>query len=252
MSSYARRFTVLAFLALPLLAGCGGSNPYQGMEPEELYLLGKQKYDEGEWDDAIRPLDRLILGFGNSELVPAARLLMAHAYYAKRDYLTARSEYQRFLDRFPGNPEAPMAALGICRSLGALSPKAQRDQTYTNEAITVCRNVVVDWSGTPQAQEAAGLANDLRLKLAEKEYLNADFYFRRELWDSAIKYFEFVVQLYPETAWAPQALLGIYRSNKAIGYDDLADEARERLLAEYPDSPAAAEVRVDGAGTPGA
>jgi len=222
------------------------------MEAEELYLLGQQKYDEGEWDDAIRPLDRLLVGFGNSDVVPAARILMAHAYYAKRDYLTARSEYQRFLDRFAGHPEAATAALGICRSLGALSPNPQRDQTYTNEAITICRNVVVDYAGTPQAQEAAELANDMRAKLAEKEYLNADFYFRRELFDSAIKYFEFVLQLYPETEWAPRALLGIYRSNKAIGYDDLAEEARERLLAEYPDSPAAAEVRVNGAGTPGA
>ena len=106
----------------------------------------------------------------------------------------------------------------------------------------------MDYSGTEAAQEAANLANDMRLKMAEKEYLNADFYFRRELHDSAIKYFEFVVQLYPETPWAPMALLGIYKSNQAIGYDDLADEAKEKLLADYPDSPAAQEVRVNGAG----
>lgn len=243
----ARRFTVLAFLALPLLGACGGSNPYQGMEPEQLYMLGQQKYEEGDWTDAIRALDRLLISFGTHERVSDARLLLAHAYYAKGDYLTARSEYQRFLDRFPGHGNAPVAALGICRSLGALSPVPQRDQSYTNEAIAICRNVVVDYGGTEEGQEAAALANAMRLKLAEKEYLNADFYFRRELWDSAIKYFEFVVQSYPETEWAPRALLGIYRSNMAIGYEDLADEARDRLLADYPDSPAAAEVRVNGA-----
>jgi len=248
MSSFARRFTVLAFLALPLLGGCGGSNPYQGMEPQQLFDLGRQKYEERDWNDAIRPLDRLLIGFGTSELVPAARLLLAHVYFAKGDYLTARSEYQRFLDRFAGHVDAPVAALGICKSLASLSPVPQRDQNYTNEAMSICRNVVVDYAGTEQAQEAATIANDMRLKLAEKEYLNADFYFRRELYDSAIKYFEFVVQLYPESEWAPLALLGIYRSNLAIGYDDLAEEARGRLLELYPDSPAAAEVRVNGTG----
>jgi hypothetical protein len=45
------------------------------------------------------------------------------------------------------------------------------------------------------------------------------------------------------------ALLGIYRSNKAVGYDDLAEEAKKRLLEEYPDSPAAAELRANGAGS---
>lgn len=244
----ARRYTVLAFLALPLLGACGGSNPYQGMEPEQLYLLGVQKYEEQDWTDAIRALDRLLIGFGTHDRVPEARLLLAHAYFGKGDYLTARSEYQRFLDRFANHGEAPTAALGICRSLAALSPEPERDQNYTNEAIAICRNVVLDYAGTEQAREAATLSNEMRLKLAEKEFLNAQFYFRRELWDSAIKYFEFVVQLYPETEFAPRALLGIYRSNLGIGYDDLAEEARERLLAEYPDSPAAAEVRVNGAG----
>jgi outer membrane protein assembly factor BamD (BamD/ComL family) len=88
----------------------------------------------------------------------------------------------------------------------------------------------------------------MRLKLAEKDYLNASFYFRRKLYDSALIYFEFVARDFGDTEWAPRALLGIYRCNKAIGYDDLADEVKERLLSLYPDSPAAAEVRANGAG----
>ena len=248
MSSNARRFTVLALVGLSL-AGCGGSNPYQGLSDAELFAMGNQKFEEGDWTNAIRALDRLLISFGTSDLAPRARLMMADAYFNKGEQLTARSEYQRFLDRFPSDPQAPVAALGVCRSLVALSPVSQRDQAYTNDAISICRNVVLDYPSTPQAQEAATLANDMRLKLAEKEYLNADFYFRRKLFDSAIKYYEFVVQLYPESPWAPESLKGIYLSNKAIGYDDLAEDARKRLLEEYPDSPAAQELRTDGAGS---
>lgn len=249
MSPHTRRFTALALLALPLLGACGNRNPYQGMTAEQLLALGRQKFESRDWEDAIRALDRLILSNGDSELVPEARLLMARSYSGKGDHLTARSEYQRFLDRFPSHAQAPAAALGICSSLVALSPNVQRDQNYTNEAITNCRNVVVDYSGAPEAREAARLAGEMRLRLAEKEYGTADFYFRRKLWDSAIIYYQFVVQIYPDTEWAPMALLGIYRSNKAIGYDDLADEAKKRLLQEYPDSPAAAQLRADGAGS---
>ena len=245
MPSLSRRITALAFLALTL-AGCGNSNPYQGMEAEQLYALGRQKYEARDWDDAIKALDRLLMSFASAERAPEARLLLANAYYGKRDYLTARSEYQRYLDRYAGYPDAPTAALGTCTSLVALSPNPNRDQNYTNEALGVCRNVVVDYAGTPQAEQAAGLANDMRRKLAEKEFLAADYYFRRKLYDSAIIYYEFVVELYPESEWAPQALLGIYHANKVIGYDDLADEAKGRLLSKYPDSPAAAEVRTNG------
>ena len=249
MSYFARRFATLAFLALPLLAGCGSSNPYQGMEEEQLFLLGRQKYEEEDWNDAIRALDRFLVSFGTSDRTAEARMLLAHTYFAKRDYLTARSEYQRFLDRFAGHDSAAVAALGICSCLVELSPDPQRDQGYTNEAMGICRNVVVDYAGTAQAKEAARKSNDMRLKLAEKEFQNADFYFRRKLYDSAIIYYEFVVRLYPETEWAPMALLQIFQSNKAIGYEDLAEDARKRLLELYPDSPAATQARANATGS---
>lgn len=248
MTSAARthRLPVLAALVL-FSAACGSVDPYQGMTAEELYELGLQRYEHEDWEDAIRVLERMLMSFGSSDLAPDARLLVAHANYGKGDFLTAQSEYTRFLDRYSASEDAPVASLGICRSLASLAPKPERDQAYTNDALSVCRNVVVDYPGTPQAEEAAALANDMRLRLAASEYGVADFYFRRELYDSAIKYFEFVARLYPETEWAPKALLGLYLSNQAIGYDDLAEEARQRLLEQYPDSPAAAEVRTDGA-----
>lgn len=251
MSSITRRITVLALAALPILSltGCGSSNPYQGMSDQDLFVMGQAQFEAGKWKDAIRALDRLLISFGASDLAPQARMLMAQAYFNRGDLLTARSEYQRFLDRFASSPEAPSAALGICKSLAGLSPDPERDQAYTNDAIGICRNVVVDYAGTPESMEAATIANAMRVKLARKEFLNADFYFRRKLYDSAIKYYEFVVQLYSETEFAPEALKGIYLSNVAIGYEDLAEEARTRLLESYPDSPAAQELRTDGDGS---
>jgi outer membrane protein assembly factor BamD len=107
---------------------------------------------------------------------------------------------------------------------------------------------LLDYQGTPQALEAAELATRMRLKLAEKEYLTADFYFRRKLYDSAIKYYEFVANLYAETEFAPKSLTGIYYANVAIGYEDEADAARKRLLEGYPESPEAAAIQTSGSG----
>lgn len=246
MSTIARHIAVLA-LTTVLVAGCTSANPYQGMSEEQMYAHARQSYEEEDWDRAVQALERFFASFGGSDRAPDARLLLANAYYGKEDYLTARSEYQRFIDRYPGHPNASTAALGMCRSLVALSPIPQRDQQYTEEAIVICRNVVTDYAGTDAAVEAARLANEMRHKLAEKEFLNAEHYFRRGLYDSAIKYYEFVVRLYPETELAPRALLGIYEANKAIGYDDLAEEARQQLLEQYPDSPEAASLRTDEA-----
>lgn len=248
MSTIAQRTKLLTLSAL-FLAACSSANPYLGMDDERMYAYARQKFEEHDWDGVIQSLDRFFASFGGSALSEDARMLQADTYFAKHDYLTARSEYQRFLDRYPGSARAVVAALGMCRSLVELSPIAQRDQEYTEEAITTCRNVASDYAGADQAQEAGRLADEMRLKLAEKEYLNATFYYRRELYDSAIKYFGFVAQLYPDTEYAPKALKGLYEVNKAIGYDDLAEDARKKLLDQYPDSPEAASLRTDDGGS---
>lgn len=244
MSSPRRRTSILA-VAAALLAACGTANPYQGMTSDQIYQRAVQEFEEEEYDNAIRALDRLFVTYAGFDRAEEARMLLADAHFANDDYILARSEYQRFQDRYPTSPRAAEAALGVCRSLVRLSPIPQRDQDYTQQALGVCGNVAVDYQGTPQAQQADSLAREMRLKLAEKEYLNGEFYFRRELYDSAIKYYQFVLELYPDTEWAPRALKGIYDANMAIGYEDLAEEARQRLLDEYPESQSARQVRAD-------
>lgn len=234
-------------LALAVGACGGGQSRYQGVPPEELFGVAQTEFAEGEHDNAIEALDRIITQHGDWERVPEARFMLGEVYYDREDYLTARAEYQRFLDRYPGHERAADAALGVCRSLAELAPIPQRDQRYTREAMAACRNVVIDYAGMEQSAEAARVSNELRHTLAEKEFLNAEFYADRELWDSAIKYYEFVINLYPESEFVPDALLGVYRANRAIGYEDLAEEARERLLSEYPESAAADEIRANGA-----
>jgi outer membrane protein assembly factor BamD len=234
------RVFVLSLTAL--LAACGGRDRFAGLDADTIYRMALNEMEEGDWGNAIRALERFNVSFGDDPRIPEVRLLLARSHYEDREYLTARSEYQRFRDRFVAHPRVAEAALGECRSLAALAPVPQRDQTHTQEALTVCGNVVVDYPGRPEAAEAAELRRSLRRTMAEKEYLNGNHYLRRRQYDPAIKYFEFVVDLYPETEFAPRALLGIYRANTAIGYDDLADEARSRLLRDYPDSAEARQL----------
>lgn len=230
-------------------SACGTANRYQGMDAEALFLMATDEYSEDDYKRAAASLDRLLLLYVDWERLPEVRMLLADSHYAAADYLTARSAYTRFLDRYSGHEDAVIASLGICRSLASLSPQMPRDQVFTRDAITTCRNVLLDYQGTPESIVAAGLATDMRLKLAEKEFMTADFYFRRKLYDSAIKYYEFVLNLYSETAFAPRSLAGIYNANIAIGYEEEAETAKQRLLDTYPESAEAIAIQANGSGS---
>jgi outer membrane protein assembly factor BamD len=218
------------------------------MEAPDMHALAEIEFRDGDHEEVQRVLNRLFVAFPSYQRTPEARLLLADSYFADEQYITAASEYRRFIDRYPGDTRAPVAAIGLCKSSAALSPEIQRDQSLTEDAELVCRNVATDYGGTPQGEEAARIAGDMRLKLAQKQYMIGAYYFRRKYWDSSIMYWDWVERDYPETVWAPRALLGIMRAYEKIGYQDLVEETRKKILDSYPNSPEALEAT--GATTP--
>lgn len=230
-----RLYAPLAF-AIVLLSACRSAPPYQGLGATALHEIAERAYAVGDHDGVVRVVDQLLVLFPDYERAPEVRLLLARSYFDEEDYILASAEYQRFLDRFPSHASAPDAALGMCRSSAALSPDIQRDQSYTEEAEVQCTNVAVDYPGTAAAEEASRIAREMHLKLAEKLHNIANYYYRRDYYDSAIIYWEMVENQYADNDWAPRALLGIMRAYQEIGYDDLVQETRQKIIDSYPDS----------------
>lgn len=223
-------------------AGCASTTPYQGMTIQEVYDAGIRSYENGEWDDAIEAFETVLFAAPNSEVAPEARYRMGRAFFEQGEYVSAASEFERLLERFPVHDRASDASLGVCRSYAQLSPIVQRDQTDTERAYQACSETVADFPGTEAAERAAEIRDRMWQKLAEKVFVGGEFYFDRQLYDSALIYYEEVVEEYPDTRVAPRALRRMYDAYRAIGYDEEAEETLDRLLQEYPDSEAAREL----------
>ena len=238
------RATIWVWLAV--LVSCTSTPEYVGMTADEAFAYAQRKYDEGSYGDAIEALERIAASQADYPRMAEVRLLMADAYFADGDNLTAVSEYTRVMDRYRTAPQASDAALGVCRAYVELAPIPQRDQTFTEQALTACRTTSSDFAGTPQADSAAALAVDMLERLAERDFQIGESYFRLAFYDSARIYYEDVVERFPATAAAPRALLRLVELFTEIEYDDLAEQHRERLLSEYPDSPAARQLLSGG------
>lgn len=232
-----------ALVTAALLGGCASAQPFQGMNAEEVFEAGMEHFQEEDWDMAIEAFERLLFSVPDYQRAPEARYHLARSFFNKEEYITAASEFSRFLDRYPIHELAPDAALGNCRSYVRLSPVVQRDQTYTREAFQACSRTAREHAGTEAGEEAARYRDEMQNKLARKVLIGGQFYLRRQMYDSAIIYFTDVVENYSETDIVPRALKGLVEANTAIGYEAEAEDARQRLLEEYPDSEAAQEVR---------
>ncbi|MEX2582063.1 MAG: outer membrane protein assembly factor BamD, partial [Gemmatimonadota bacterium] len=181
---------------------------------------------------------------------PGARMMLAEAPMARREYAIAATHYQRMVIDFPSHPRALEARYRTCDAYHRLSPQPALDQEYTLSALLHCESVAGNFPGTEEAEQAQQRADELRLKLAQKVYDTGLFYFRRGAFDSAVVYFDAVLQQYPDSPLAPAALGQLVDAYTRIGYLEDAEEARERLLTEYPQSEEAQALRASAEAEP--
>lgn len=237
----ARRRLALPALLLALV-GCPKGLP-QDASPDRLYSIGREQFEKGDWDRAIEAFQRFLYQDPGHPKADSAQYLVGEAYFNQKQYLTAAAEFLRLAQNRPAGPLADDSRYRACESYHKLSPRPELDQEYTDEAIGQCRSVVLLYPGSPYASEATERVRELTDKLARKYYLNALFYYKRRAYDSAIVYLEYVLETYGGAAVEPEALLTLYEAYRKVGYSREAEQTRERLLREYPDSPQAQEAQ---------
>lgn len=236
------RFAVVACLLL--LAGCMKRPPnYAAMPADDLYQLASAAYEERNFGRATQLLDVFVQQHIGDPRAPQARLLLGQAHMERKEYLTAATHFQRLVNDFPASPLQREARFGICEAYTLLSPKPPLDQEYTQSAVLHCESVAENYPGTEEGAEAAVQVVELRDKLARKIYETGLYYLKRRAYDSAVVYFNEVLELYPQTSFAPTALGQLIETYELIGYVEEAQEARERLQRDYPDSPEARALR---------
>jgi outer membrane protein assembly factor BamD len=213
------------------------------MPADELYRIGLEKFERRDWNGTIEAMQRFVFKDPGAARVDSAQLLTGEAYFNQKQYLTAASEFLRLAQDRPAGRLADLARFRACESYYELSPRPELDQEFTEQAIIECRSVALLYPGSPYAELAIQRVAELTNKIARKYYLNAVYYFRRKAYDSAIVYLEHMLDTFRGSTTEPEALLKLYEAYVKLGYTDEADQTRDRLLRDYPDSPEARELR---------
>ena len=100
--------------------------------------------------------------------------------------------------------------------LGRL-PDLPRDQEFTEKAIEECTRLLEFFPRSPLVGEARDLVAQARQKMAAKELRVGKYYYDREFYESAIIYFENILQTYPEAEVIPETLFFLYVAYDRVG-----------------------------------
>ena len=219
-----------------LAAGCHHAPRVQTVTRPEMELdKALTMIRRGDFRRAQLVLQRLSFEFapGQAEAV-AARYYLAECYFQLGDRVQAAHEFRKVADEFPASEYAPLALLRAGDSNLRMWRRAELDPTYGETALSIYQELTGRYPDTDAASRARPHVRRLQNQFAEKTYKNGMFYLRRKAYDSAIIYFKDVIANYPEAALAPDALLRLVDSYRAIGYKEELQETCAHLRRFYP------------------
>ncbi|MBQ7697544.1 MAG: outer membrane protein assembly factor BamD [Paludibacteraceae bacterium] len=169
----------ILFLAFLALTAC---SEYQKIlkskDVDYKYDMALQYFSDKEYVKAQTLLDDVAAYYKGTERSQDVTIYLARSYMGQKDYTSAADYYQAYIRNYPKGKYAAEAAFqtGHCYFLDAPDPRL--DQDYTNraiEAFDIFMEAYPDNAYVPQALEEQ---NKLYDRLAYKELLNAQLYYK--------------------------------------------------------------------------
>ncbi len=198
---------IVVVLAL-IWIGCSGRSPESTWTAEEYYEYAKELYDDEDYFEATNEFTVVILRYPGSSVADSAQFYLAMSHYDLEEYIISAAEFSKLMNNMSRSPLVPDATYMLGMSYYQMSPRPALDQEYTEKALRAFQLFIEDFPGHEKREEVERRLLELREKMAEKYYLNAELY-RAMLWiNSSVIYYDIVLERYYDTSWADDAMLG--------------------------------------------
>ncbi|HED10319.1 MAG TPA: outer membrane protein assembly factor BamD [Caldithrix abyssi] len=234
---------IVVFVLLVVMVSCTGNRPKTGWKAEEYYKYAKELFNDEDYLIASQEFQIIMLRFPGSSIADSAQFFLAESHFKMEEYIVASAEYEKLINNMSKSPLVPRAQFQLAESYYHLSPRPALDQHYTMMAIRAYQNFIEDYPRSDLKEKAEKRILELRDKLAEKEYDNAEIYRKMKRFRAAVIYYDEVLDKYYDSEWLDDALYGkalTYYESEA--YEDAA-KTIEKFKEQFPESPLMDDIR---------
>lgn len=242
------RLAALALIALALfLVGCNSEDSIDTRTAEEIYLDAKARLDKGNYGAAVQNYRILQTRFPFGRYAEQAQLEMAYAFYKAGLPEQALATADRFIRTYPTHPNIDYAYYirGLTnyeQQVGFLerlmpSRVRDRDQSAALEAFQDFDELCRRFPDSRYCPDARQRMVYLRNNLSFYEIDVANYYMRRKAYVAAANRARYLIETYPGTPEAGNALVMLHEAYTALDMPELADDAVRVLEYNYPDHP---------------
>lgn len=205
--------------------------------PEGAFSIAEEFDKDERYEEALRRYTEVKNKFPYSNYATKAELAIADVYFKQESYPEAQVSYQSFLELHPKHPQTDYVMFRIGLSyFNQLPSTLDRDLTVAQDVIRSFDDLMKRFPNSQYINEAAEKKLETLKMLAGKEEYIASFYFKRDMFDSALGRYENLLSKYPNLGFDEKGLYGAAVSASKIGDAFKAKKYLTELVAKYPRS----------------
>ena len=243
------RLSVVLPLALVLaLVACSSKpiDPTAKLSPQEIYDQAREQSANLQYSKAIDLYDKLEGRAAGTPLAEQAQLEKAYAQYRNEEPAQAVATIDRYIRLHPASPVVDYALylkglVNFNEDKGLFSfitrqDLAERDQRAAKESFAAFKDLVTRFPDSKYTPDARSRMIYIVNSLATYEVHVARYYFRRGAYLAAANRAQQAVTDYRDAPALEEALYLMMQSYDALHLPQLRDDARQVLVANYPNS----------------
>jgi outer membrane protein assembly factor BamD len=204
----------------------------KAMGAEERYELGQKHLKRGYYAKAIEEFNHIRNYYRDDPMAIEAELSIADVYFKQSEWDQARLSYDEFRRRHPRHHRMDYVEYQLGLTLFKKASRiASRDQTWSQQALGFWAPFPKRHPDSEYLQDVVDSIEECEDRLAEKELLIAEFYARRDAWESVRRRSEGLLSVYPESPQAKEALALLVEAQTMLGNAPQAVQTLDRLAA---------------------
>lgn len=239
-----KSLVLLGIVIILGLVGCATGDQKAPDTAETVFDRAKELEKDGRTEEAIIKYQEVKNKFPYSKLATEAELAAADVSFKEESYPEAQVAYQMFRDLHPKHPKTPYVIYRLAMSIYYQIPEAiDRDLMIANSAIATFDELLKQFPDSEHVAEAKEKRLECLKKLAEKELYIANFYLKKQRWESALGRIEGLLTLHKGLGFDEQALARAAFAAKQANKQELSDKYTAQLQQDFPGTKELDEVK---------
>ncbi len=246
LSKYLKLLPLFAIVLTVLtVTGCGKKDDiYKNMTAQQIYEKGKYAALRKDYPEAIKDFDTLEARYPYGEWTDKGQLALIHAYANGDDEESALAAADRFIRVHPRHANVDYAYYmkGVVNFNKNFSlvfrqmpiDRSMRDSTFAQKAFDDFRTLIEKFPSSKYAPDARKRMILMREQLADHELHVAEYYLNQGADLAAANRAGYLVNQYPRTTAAYEALKIMSKTYKDLGMTQEAKESQAMLKENFP------------------